>query len=249
MTGVADVVLPVAPHAEKVGAFVNWEGRVRPFQDALDSNAMSDHRVLDTLAAELGYFLETRTQEQIHEQFTALGPWTGDRGAGDGAAASPDARTPDAHGQVRPGDLADPARRGTPAGRRAVPRGHRATRPSPGCPPTDAERLGVVDGERVTVSSARGAVTCRSRDRPRWSTAWSGCRPTPPGCAVRTELGARRRRAGHAGGRELRRSSRHVSTVTYAALAVTGCHARSCRRLPPRTTPRRTSPTPRGGWS
>ena len=27
-----------------------------------------------TLAAELGYFLETRTQEQIHEQFTALGP-------------------------------------------------------------------------------------------------------------------------------------------------------------------------------
>ena len=37
VTAVADVVLPVAPQAEKVGAFVNWEGRVRPFQDALDT--------------------------------------------------------------------------------------------------------------------------------------------------------------------------------------------------------------------
>ncbi len=187
VTAVADVVLPVAPQAEKVGAFVNWEGRVRPFQDALDSNAMSDHRVLDMLAAELGYFLETRTQEQVHEQFTALGPWTGDRGVGDGAAASPDARTPDAHGQfvlatwptlLDAGRLQDgePFLAGTAP--RAVAR----------LAATDAERLGVVDGDEVTVSSARGAVTVPVlvTDRMVDGVVWL---PTNSvGCAVRTEL-------------------------------------------------------------
>ena len=73
----ADVILPVAAHAEKGGTFVNWEGRPRFFEQALSSNAMSDHRVLDMLAAELGVFLETRTLEQINEQFEALGPWGG----------------------------------------------------------------------------------------------------------------------------------------------------------------------------
>ena len=54
VTAVADVVLPVAPHAEKGGMFVNWEGRVRPFQAALESAAQSDYRVLDMLASERG---------------------------------------------------------------------------------------------------------------------------------------------------------------------------------------------------
>ena len=45
VTAVADVVLPVAPHQEKAGTFVNWEGRVRAFEAALATNAMSDHRV------------------------------------------------------------------------------------------------------------------------------------------------------------------------------------------------------------
>jgi NADH-quinone oxidoreductase subunit G len=187
VTAVADVVLPVAPQSEKVGAFVNWEGRVRPFQDALDTNAMSDHRVLDMLAAELGYFLETRTQEQIHEQFMALGPWTGDRGVGDGAAASPDARTRSAHGQfvlatwptlLDAGRLQDgePFLAGTAP--RAVAR----------LSATDAERLGVADGDDVTVSSAHGAVTVPVlvTDRMVDGVVWL---PTNSvGCAVRTEL-------------------------------------------------------------
>ena len=54
VTDVADVVLPVAAHQEKAGTFVNWEGRVRSFEAALSTNAMSDHRVLDLLAAEMG---------------------------------------------------------------------------------------------------------------------------------------------------------------------------------------------------
>ncbi len=78
VTPYADVVLPVAPHEEKTGTFVNWEGRLRPFTSPLTSNALSDHRVLDMLAAELGEFLETRTQGQIHDQWTELGPRDGD---------------------------------------------------------------------------------------------------------------------------------------------------------------------------
>jgi NADH-quinone oxidoreductase subunit G len=158
VTAVADVVLPVAPQAEKAGAFVNWEGRVRPFEAALDSNALSDHRVLDMLAAEMGYFLETRTEEQIHDQFTALGPWTGRRGVGDGAAASPDAATPEAEGPfvlatwptlLDAGRLQDgePFLAGTAP--RAVAR----------LSVSDADQLGVVDGDAVAVSSAQGSVT------------------------------------------------------------------------------------------
>ena len=117
VTEVADVVLPVAPQAEKVGAYVDWEGRVRPFKAALDSNAMSDHRVLDMLAAEMGFFLETRTQEQVHDEFARLGAWTGERGVGEWADRTPAAARPRRPRPVRPRDVADPARRRTAAGR------------------------------------------------------------------------------------------------------------------------------------
>ncbi|MFH6691370.1 molybdopterin-dependent oxidoreductase, partial [Cellulosimicrobium funkei] len=54
VTEYADVVLPVAPPVERAGAFVSWEGRVRPFPAALASTAMPDHRVLDALADAAG---------------------------------------------------------------------------------------------------------------------------------------------------------------------------------------------------
>jgi NADH-quinone oxidoreductase subunit G len=79
VTDVADVVLPVAAHQEKAGAFVNWEGRVRSFEAALSTNAMSDHRVLDLLADEMGEFLGVRTLEATRADMRALGPWTGER--------------------------------------------------------------------------------------------------------------------------------------------------------------------------
>jgi NADH-quinone oxidoreductase subunit G len=81
VTDVADVVLPVATHQEKAGTFVNWEGRVRSFGVALTSNAMSDHRVLDLLAAEMGEFLGVRTLAAARADMRALGPWTGPRPA------------------------------------------------------------------------------------------------------------------------------------------------------------------------
>ncbi|MEV4192890.1 NADH-quinone oxidoreductase subunit G [Streptomyces toxytricini] len=41
VTDHADVVLPVAAVAEKAGTFVNWEGRVRPFEAALKPDQMT----------------------------------------------------------------------------------------------------------------------------------------------------------------------------------------------------------------
>ena len=46
VSALADVVFPVAPVVEKAGAFVNWEGRIRPFKPALQTNAIPDLRVL-----------------------------------------------------------------------------------------------------------------------------------------------------------------------------------------------------------
>ncbi len=188
VTAAADVVLPVAPHAEKAGSFVNWEGRVRPFEAALMTNSMSDHRVLDMLAAELGFFLETRTQEQINDQFEALGPWTGARamasGATTGAGAAYGAGDGDVvlatwpllldRGRMQDGE---PFLAGT--ARATVARVGSAL----------AQRLAVVDGDLVTVSSATGSVSV-----PVLVTAdlvegvvWL---PTnSAGCAVRSSLG------------------------------------------------------------
>ena len=71
VTELADVVLPVAPHAEKAGTFLDWEGRPRPFEAALDSGAMSDYRVLDMLATELGTPIGTRTLTATRDRLGA----------------------------------------------------------------------------------------------------------------------------------------------------------------------------------
>ena len=68
----ADVVLPVAPPSEKSGTFVNWEGRMRAFATAIPTDAMSDHRVLDLLAREMGVELGTGTIESVTAELASL---------------------------------------------------------------------------------------------------------------------------------------------------------------------------------
>jgi NADH-quinone oxidoreductase subunit G len=78
----ADVVLPVAPVAEKSGTFVNWEGRVRPFDQVFrEPGSLPDLRVLAGIAEEIGTGLGFRTVEQARAEMTELGPWDGERSA------------------------------------------------------------------------------------------------------------------------------------------------------------------------
>ena len=79
MTALADVVFPVAPVAEKAGSFLDWEGRSRPFDAALETNAAPDLRVLAALAAELGVDLGLRTSGQARDEMRGLGLWDGAR--------------------------------------------------------------------------------------------------------------------------------------------------------------------------
>ncbi|WP_197380666.1 NADH-quinone oxidoreductase subunit G [Mycolicibacterium mengxianglii] len=77
VTALADVVFPVAPVAEKSGAFADWEGRLRPFGAALSSNAASDRRVLQTLADELGVDLGLGSPDAALADLARLGLWDG----------------------------------------------------------------------------------------------------------------------------------------------------------------------------
>ncbi|MGW0037355.1 NADH-quinone oxidoreductase subunit G [Gordonia sp. NPDC003376] len=90
VTDRADVVLPVAAVAEKSGTFLDWEGRARSFPAALgETGRISDHRVLDALAAHTGIDLECGDAEDIRTQLGTLGPWTGPRALRSPVPASP----------------------------------------------------------------------------------------------------------------------------------------------------------------
>jgi NADH-quinone oxidoreductase subunit G len=70
----ADVVLPVAPSAEKAGRYVTWEGRRRPFDlTVTGTGAMSDGRVLHALAEELDVDLGLASVQAARDELLALG--------------------------------------------------------------------------------------------------------------------------------------------------------------------------------
>ncbi|WP_402462101.1 NADH-quinone oxidoreductase subunit G [Isoptericola aurantiacus] len=156
VTDLADVVLPVAPPAERAGSYWNWEGRVRAFGPALDSSALPDHRVLDALAARLGVDLGAMEPLQAHRAIGALGPWRGDRApAPQGTTADPPSvptgtavlaswRLLLDEGRMQDGEpfLAGTAK--TPVARMSA---------------VTAAGFDVFDGDRVTVSTDRGEIT------------------------------------------------------------------------------------------
>jgi NADH-quinone oxidoreductase subunit G len=60
--------------------FVDWEGRVRPFDKVLrESNALPDLRVLSGVADEMGVDLGFKTVEQARMEMSELGAWDGGR--------------------------------------------------------------------------------------------------------------------------------------------------------------------------
>jgi len=182
----ADVVLPVAPPVEKPGTFVTWEGRPRPFPQALTSTQMADHRVLDLVADALDAPLGLPTLAAVHEELDQIGGWDGARaGAPDEPAGAPPAVGDGAAVLATWHLLLDGGRlqRGEPflagTAKRSVARLSAAT----------AAEVGVADGEAVTVATDAGAVTLPvlvtdMPDRVVWL-------PTnAPDCAVRGTLAA-----------------------------------------------------------
>jgi NADH-quinone oxidoreductase subunit G len=156
VTGVADVVLPVAPHQEKAGVFVDWEGRVRSFEAALTTNAMSDYRVVDLLAAEMGEFLGVGSLAATRADMRALGPWTGARAAAPTVQAGgvPSLGAGQAvlatwHHLLDSGRMQDgePFLAGTAPKARAM------------ISARTAALIGLVDGDIVAVSAGSGAIT------------------------------------------------------------------------------------------
>ncbi|RRO13030.1 NADH-quinone oxidoreductase subunit G [Saccharopolyspora rhizosphaerae] len=78
----ADVVLPIAPHVEKNGSYLNWEGRHREFATTIDgTGALPDCRVLDTLAVEMDADLFTQSPAAARAELDRLGTHTGARTA------------------------------------------------------------------------------------------------------------------------------------------------------------------------
>src|SRR5690606_27926442 len=62
----ADGVRPGAWPVGRAGSYGNWEGRVRSFGGALESNALPEHRVLHVLAQQLGTDLQAGTTAEAH---------------------------------------------------------------------------------------------------------------------------------------------------------------------------------------
>jgi len=79
VTELADVVLPVAPPLEKNGTFLNWEGRLRPFGQAVSARSLTDRDVLVRLAREFGVDLGIETLTQLYDEVNPLMSWRGAR--------------------------------------------------------------------------------------------------------------------------------------------------------------------------
>ncbi len=80
ITAVADVVLPVAAVVEKSGTYLDWEGRPRSFEKAIDESLQrSDVRILSMLADQLGKAINLPTVAATRREIESLGKWDGAR--------------------------------------------------------------------------------------------------------------------------------------------------------------------------
>lgn len=156
----ADVVFPVAPTTQKAGAFINWEGRFRPFEAALHGTlqqaGQSDHQVLDALAEELGVYLGVSDVASARAEASALGTWTGARPEAPTVPADPSAEPVAGQailagwrllldeGRLQDGEPDLAATAHTPVARLS---------------PATAAEIGAADGEQITVRTSAGSIT------------------------------------------------------------------------------------------
>ncbi|WP_028192773.1 NADH-quinone oxidoreductase subunit G [Salinispora pacifica] len=152
----ANVVLPVAPVLEKAGSFLDWEGRLRPFEAVLNTAAMTDGRVLDALAAQLDVRLGTADVPAVRRELGEL-PRTRTTKPAPPTVAPAAVPQPGAgeavlatwHQLIDLGTLTEGDEHLGGTARPAVIRLARST----------AESIGVADSDAVTVGTERGGVT------------------------------------------------------------------------------------------
>lgn len=156
VTDRADVILPVAPPLEKNGTFINWEGRLRPFGQAIASRSQTDRLVFDALASEFGVDLGLHDLVGLYDQVNPLMQWNGQREEFLPAEASElvevgqgEALLATHKPMLDAGRLQDGATMLAGSARRPVVFASRAT----------IAGLGIDEGEELTLSTQRGSIT------------------------------------------------------------------------------------------
>jgi len=162
-TELADVVFPVAAAVEKSGAYVNWEGRTRPFAAALpQAGTLDEARILDTLGVEMDVDLFTQTPAAASADMARLGVWTGDREFAPVAVTEPAVTVPAAAEQPGAGFVFTSWRMNLDGGRGLDGEPHLAGTARPDVArlsATSATALGVRDGDLVSVRGPSSAIT------------------------------------------------------------------------------------------
>lgn len=156
VTDRADVILPVAPPLEKNGTFINWEGRLRPFGQAIASRSQTDRLVFDALASEFGVDLGLHDLVGLYDQVNPLMQWNGQREEFVPATASElvevgqgEALLATHKPMLDAGRLQDGATMLAGSARRPVVFASRVT----------VAGLGIDEGEELTLSTQRGSIT------------------------------------------------------------------------------------------
>jgi NADH-quinone oxidoreductase subunit G len=183
----ADVVLPVAAAPEKAGAYLDWEGRLRPFDATLHGTGqLPDGRVLQGLADELDVDLRLLAPEVARAELAALGV-VAERPRVSGLDVAP----PDDPDLAEDEAVLASWRHLLDVGtlQRDEPELAGTARPAVARLGKDtARRLGLADGDRVTVCGAMGELSLpvlvtEMPDQVVWLPMRS------PGSELRTRLG------------------------------------------------------------
>ncbi len=155
VTKYADVILPVAAITEKSGSFLNWEGRARAFDTAVDSLNRSDLRILSMIADELGNSISLGTVANAAKEIATIGNWDG------ASVATPSVSSASAHSVSGDQAVLTSWRRLLDLG--TLQKGEEnlagtARRTVAVISPKRAAALGVVDGDLLRISNGNGWV-------------------------------------------------------------------------------------------
>ena len=196
VTDRAHVVFPIAPVAEKAGTFVDWEGRARSFDVALDADveqsaglgSMSDLRVLDRIADAMDVHLGLPDVSAARREIARLGPWHGEGERVAGPAGTPADLPKPAVGEAVLATWHLLLDEGTLQSHEPFLAGTRKASVAHLSKATAAE-IGVAEGDSVAVSTDQGTVVlplavADLADRVVWLPTNS------PGSHVRRTLGA-----------------------------------------------------------